>query len=30
MNEEYPPAIQRIIARIDPGWPDSVGVSPGW
>lgn len=30
MNEEYPPAIQRIIERIDPGWPDSVDVSLGW
>lgn len=30
MNEEYPLAIQRIIARINPGWPESVDVSPGW
>lgn len=30
MNEEYPPAIQRIIARIDPGWPESIDVNPGW
>lgn len=30
MPDEYPPEIQRIIARIDPGWPEVVDVGPGW
>ena len=25
-----PPAIQRIIARIEPGWPEIADVCPGW
>lgn len=30
MAEDASPAIRRIIARIEPGWPESVDVSPGW
>lgn len=30
MGDEYPTAIHRIIARIDPGWPETVEVGAGW
>lgn len=30
MNDEYPPAIQKMVARIDPGWPSLIDVNPGW
>ncbi|PVE96904.1 hypothetical protein [Microbacterium sp. TPD7012] len=30
MTENTPPGIQRIVARIEPGWPETIDVSPGW
>ncbi|GEC77091.1 hypothetical protein [Microbacterium maritypicum] len=30
MTERTPPEIQRIIARIEPGWPENIDVGPGW
>lgn len=30
MTDEYPPELRRIIARIEPGWPEDIHVGPGW
>lgn len=30
MTENAPPGLRRIIARIEPGWPQLIDVSSGW
>lgn len=30
MTENAPPGLLRIIARIEPGWPELIDVSSGW
>jgi len=30
MTEENRPELQRILARIAPGWPEVIEVNPGW
>ncbi|GEM_PF-6771094 len=29
MNDEHPPSIRKIVARIDADWPPTVDVNPG-
>lgn len=30
MDEDSSRGIERIIARIEPGWPEAIDVGPGW
>lgn len=30
MTDDLPSQLRRLVARIDPSWPQSVEVGPGW
>ncbi|GGD76385.1 hypothetical protein [Microbacterium murale] len=30
MTDDYPVEIRRIVARIEPDWPQIIEVGPGW